>query len=119
MGAAFTATLTSHMQRGRKVTNSGLAWLGVAWLGLAWPILSPRLNSPRPAVHAICMLSDSSHTHAVMAICVTVCVQLSQIAEDLAGSGGPSDLAVQVLNAYLASAFRNGNLSLTVAAARS
>lgn len=54
-----------------------------------------------------------------MAICVTVCVQLRQIAEDLAGSGGPSDLAVQVLNAYLASAFRNGNLSLTVAAARS
>lgn len=110
---SVAATSPSHVQRGRKVV-----WPGP----FGWHLI-PLTLPP----HAICMLSDSSHTHAVNTtthLCVFVCVCMSVLARVQLGFSlrvASSDLAVrlQVLSSRLASAFRNGNLSLTVAAASS
>lgn len=104
---SVAATSPSHVQRGRKVV-----WPGP----FGWHLI-PLTLPP----HAICMLSDSSHTHAVnTTACVCVCVSvLARVQLGFSLRLAPSDLAVRVLSSHLASAFRNGNLSLTVAVASS
>lgn len=106
---SVAATSPSHVQRGRKVV-----WPGP----FGWHLI-PLTLPP----HAICMLSDSSHTHAVNTttpVCVCVCMSvLARVQLGFSLRLASSDLAVRVLSLHLASAFRNGNLSLTVAAASS
>lgn len=88
LSPSVAATSPSHVQRGRKVV-----WPGP----FGWHLI-PLTLPP----HAICMLSDSSHTHAVNTTTrVCVCVRVSVLARVQLGFSlrlASSDLAVRVLS---------------------